>query len=168
MSIPWETFLARYRPLARNMALGITGRAEDADDLVQEAATVLATAVQRDGQRFESLEHARNYFLATVRNLALKARERTIPMQTLDDTALELPVAGDVEREIRDRQMALQRALGELPDDDQELVRRRFLDHQTLREISAATGTSISTLHSRERAILDRLRRIMERQEGRG
>jgi RNA polymerase sigma factor (sigma-70 family) len=168
MSIPWETFLARYRPLARNVALGITGRGEDADDLVQEAATVLATAIQRDGKRFESLEQARNYFLATVRNLALKARERTIPMQTLDDTALELPAAEDVEREIAERQMALQRALGQLPVDEQEFVRRRFLEHQTLRQIADATRTSISTLHSRERAILDRLRRILERQEGRG
>ena len=163
MSIPWESFLARYRPLARNLATGITGRSDDADDLVQEAASALFTAVQRDAKRFESLEHARNYFLASVRNLALKARERTIPMQTLDESRLPVPSAELSAKDIAERQSALQRALSRLSEDDQDLVRRRFSERATLSEISSATGISISTLHSREQAILKRLRQVLER-----
>lgn len=167
MSIPWESFLARYRPLARNLAAGITGSGDDADDVVQEAASALFAAVRRDGQRFQSLEHARNYFLASVRNLAMKARERTIPMQTLTESELHLPSAELSEDDLFERQRALKQALSLLSEEEQELVRRRFSERQTLREIANATGISISTLHSREKALLERLRRALERGEER-
>lgn len=163
MPIPWESFLARYRPLARNLAAGITGRASDADDLVQEAVRALLIAVRRDETRFDSLEHARNYFLASVRNLAMKSRERTIPMQTLDDHELHIATADLSTDDVGERQRALAEALSRLSRDDRELVRRRFSEHETLRAIADSTGLSISTLHSREKAILERLRRALER-----
>lgn len=164
MHIPWDSFFARYRPLARNLAAGVLGRRDEADDIVQEALIALVSAERLDEQRFESLEHARNYFLASVRNLALKSRERTIPMQALSeqheiDTAstCDDPIAHLIE----ERREALDLAIAALTTEERELVRRRFVQRETLASIAAELDLPVSTVHSREKALLERLRRAV-------
>lgn len=129
-----------------------------AEDVVQEAALTLIRVLAQDPARFESVEHARNYFLRTVRNLALKsgrtaAREQPLegePPARDDDSAARILVG---------RQRALARILLELDPASRVLIARRFLEQQTLARIAADTGVPISTLHDRERALLAELRR---------
>src|SRR5262249_49164221 len=140
--------------------------------VVQEASLALHRAIEREPERFAEPEHARNYFLRTVRNLAQKSRRDERPAQPL---AGELPAAdaGDPEaRAIARRQRALARILLELPPGARELIARRYLEHRTLAEIARETGVAISTLHDRERALLAELRarisvleRELEREE---
>ena len=157
----WEAFLTRYRPRARAIAQSLAAPSTDPDDVVQEAAVALLKAARTAGGRLESPGHARNYFLRAVRNLASRSHRsagRTEPL-------VEEPAAGRPDPDaalVRERQRRLGRLLGELAPAERELVARRFLRRETLARISGETGIAISTLHSREKALLAKLRRRME------
>lgn len=168
MPISWDAFLTRYGPMARALAHPLVRPPATPDDVVQEAALALHRALAREPERFADHEHARNYFLRAVRNLALKSRR---------DAAREEPLAGELPatnpddpaaRETLLRQRALGRLLVELEPASRELIARRFLEHQTLVRIAQETNVSISTLHDREKALLAELRRklaALEREE---
>jgi RNA polymerase sigma factor (sigma-70 family) len=161
MPLPWNAFLARYAPMARAIARPLVRPPLTPDDVVQEAALALHRALAREPGRFDAPEHARNYFLRAVLNLAKKSRrdaraEVLVDMDALgadEDPAVAL---------VRERQEALAGLLLELEGPARELVVRRFLEHHTLARIAAETGTPISTLHDRERAVLAELRRRLE------
>jgi len=172
MSISWDAFLTRYGPMARALARPLVRPPATSEDVVQEAALALHRALARDPQRFEGHEHARNYFLRAVRNLALKSRRGAGREEGL---ARELPAADPDDpaaRETLARQRALGRLLAELEPASRELIARRYLEHRTLAEIARETGVPISTLHDREKALLASLRarlaaleRELEREE---
>jgi RNA polymerase sigma factor (sigma-70 family) len=159
MPISWDAFLLRYGPMARALARPLLRPPVTSDDVVQEAALALHRALARDPARFEEPGHARNYFLRTVRNLALKSRREREREQPLE---LE-PVASSADeaavRSLRARQQALGRLLLELDPGARELIARRYLEHQTLARIARETGVPVSTLHGREKAVLFELRR---------
>jgi RNA polymerase sigma factor (sigma-70 family) len=157
VAFPWEPFLERYRGLARNVAAGILGGRDEAEDLVQEAAAALLAALRREPGRFASLEHARNYFLKTVRNLALKQHRRTPPLQA-DDEIPATALDDDLDT-LQERRLRLRTALLSLSDDERDLIARRYHGLETLAQVSSDTGIPVSTLHSREQSILARLRR---------
>jgi len=168
MQLAWEAFLRRYRPMAHALAQGLTGEPDESEDIVQQATYALFRAHREDAERFESAQHARNWFLRTVRNLALQSRRDRSRLRRLED---EPPTSPDEERaraEVEARQLALTTVLRELDPHDRELVARRFLRKETLAQVSESTGVPISTLHSRERAILGRLRTRLERHEQEG
>ena len=156
--LSWDAFLTRYRPMARAIA-GSLCAAADADDVVQEAFLALLTAWRKDPARFEGPGHARNYLLRTVRNLAAseqRARARVRPLE------LEPPARDDETLRVLERQRYLAQLLEDLDGPERELVDRRFLRRETLAAISASTGIPVSTLHSRERALLVRLARKLD------
>src|SRR5262249_32888911 len=132
-----------------------------ADDLVQEASLALFAALRREPERFASSEHARNYFLRAVRNLALRAQRgpREGPLEIEPPARDPLDPAAAA---VRERHEALGRLLRELDPAGRELIARRYLRRQTLAEISVETGVPVSTLHSREGALLAGLRRRLE------
>jgi RNA polymerase sigma-70 factor (ECF subfamily) len=172
----WEALLARYRPIAVQLARGIVRRAELAEDVVQESAcAVLAQAAAR-GARFESPTHARNYFLRAVHNRAVNAlrdparahepvREETLAARPVEPDVLArhgpvpgaAPPAGEEPEPLQRLQHVL-RALAGLRASEREAVRLRYLEGLSYREISERTGASISTLHSRVEAALERIR----------
>jgi len=157
---PWEKFLERYRGLARNVAAGITGVRDEADDVVQDAAAALHSALLREPDRFETLEHARNYFLRTVRNLAIKHRGKRPTLQVDEELLPAAPVGDDFDLQ-EERQTRLRTALLALSEEERDLIRRRFEGRETLAQVSTAMGVPISTLHSREKITLSRLRRLL-------
>ncbi len=159
MQLSWDAFLARYRPMARAVARTLGCERAEAEDVVQDAALALFRAQEREPGRFQSSEHARNYFLRSVKNLALKSHRAPARPAALERE----PAARDAATEaVRERQEALRRLLRGLDAAGRELIARRFLERQTYAEIAAATGTPISTLHSREKALLEQLRRRLE------
>src|SRR5262245_7941188 len=132
MPLSWDAFLARYGPMARALARSLARPPASADDLVQEALLALHQALARDPERFEAPEHARNYFLRSLRNLALKARRgagRERPLGHALEGELRAADPGDPAlREVRERHELLARCLRQLPEADQELIARRFLE----------------------------------------
>jgi RNA polymerase sigma-70 factor (ECF subfamily) len=95
------------------------------------------------------------YLYRAVKNAALNAKR---------DVAREAPIdvdgrwfvhrGGDTEAE-----MALQKALGELPEEQREVVMMRVWSGMTLEEIGTATGVSPNTAASRYRYALEKLRK---------
>ena len=62
-------------------------------------------------------------------------------------------------------ELALQKALAELPDEQREVVMMRIWSGMTLEEIGAATGVTLNTAASRYRYALEKLReRLGKRQ----
>lgn len=163
--LPWDEFLRRYRPLAHAIASALAHRPSDAEDIVQEAALALFAAARRDSERFREPEFARNYYLRTVRNLAVRQWERGRGTTPLAEDPTAPSTSSSLAAGLADRRSLLARLLRELPRRDRQLVARRFLKRQTLAEISAATHVPISTLHNRERRILAQLRERAERSE---
>ncbi len=162
MPFSWDAFLTRYGPLGRALASGLARPSAVPEDLVQEASLALFAALRRDPERFRSPEHARNYFLRAVRNLALKTHrgaERESPLEVE-------PPARDAHdpaaTAVLARQRALARLLLELDPAGRELIARRFLRRETYAQIAAQTGIPISTLHTREKALLANLKKRLE------
>lgn len=163
--LPWDAFLERYRPMARAIAERLNRSSAEAEDLVQEAALALLAALRADTGRFASTEHARNYFLRTVRNLALRAQERRRATGSLDAEPVDPGTTSPEAARLDARRRELQRLVQALPPEDAELIASRFLRRETLARLSARSGIAISTLHNRERALLARLRQALERFE---
>lgn len=163
--LSWDAFLTRYRPMARALALSLSGDATEADDLAQEATLALLGAWRRDAARFESSEFARNYLLRSVRNLAAKALGRRARVRELESDPVATSHEDPETRAVRERQKFLGRALLELEPDERALVARRYLERQTLARIADETGVPVSTLHSRERAVLEKLKARLVRLE---
>jgi len=159
MPLSWDAFLTRYAPMARALVKNLVRPPATPEDVAQEAALALHRALAREPERFESVEHARNYYLRAAHNLALKSR-RT---QGREEALAGEPPAPDADdpdaRATRERQAALGRLLCALDPAAREFVARRFLEQQTLARISAETGVPLSTLHDRERALLATLRK---------
>src|SRR5688572_19967297 len=165
MRIPWESFLARYSALAKNLAAGLSGSRDDAADIAQEAMLALLRAEREGGERFESMEHARNYFLRTVRNLALRSRARAARVEPLAELAPGSETRDGQDEAAVARLAALARALESLDLGSRALFDARLRERRTLAEISRDTGVPISTLHAREKALLERLRRAVDGEE---
>jgi RNA polymerase sigma factor (sigma-70 family) len=148
--------------MALAIARTLTRAPATPEDVVQEAALALHAAHARDPARFAGPEHARNYFLRAVRNLALRSARAAGREQPLasDPPAPEGDDPGA--RALLARQRALARLLLELDPAGRELIARRFLEHHTLARIAQETGVPISTLHDRERSLLAELRRKLE------
>ena len=163
MAFSLEAFLLRYGPLARVLARRWARPPAEAEDLVQEALLALQAALSRDPARFDRLEEARGYFFRSLRNQAARARRRPATEALPREPAAPGPDP-EVAR-VRARQAALERELEDLDDQERELLRLRFLERRTLAAIAAARGVAVSTLHSREKALLARLRRRLERRE---
>lgn len=164
MPLSWDAFLARYGPMARALARSLARPPLSADDLVQEALLALHQALARDPGRFAAPDHARNYFLRTLRNLALKSHRTAGRERPLHDG---VPDPSDpAARLVRERHETLARCLRELGAADRELVERRFLEGHTLERIARERGIPTSTLHDHEKALLAELRRRCARLAG--
>jgi RNA polymerase sigma-70 factor (ECF subfamily) len=165
LALDWGDLFARYEAMAVSFARGLTGDAELARDLYQEAARATWERAARGAAVFTSSSHARNYLFSVLRNLAVDARagRRRAPTGLDDETADPAGIAPAELAAAREaavlRAEALRRAFASLPLREQEALSLRFLEGRSFKEIAAATGRSISTLHSQVEAGLARLRR---------
>jgi len=165
MPFAWEAFLARYGPMARALARPLVRPPATAEDVVQEAALALHRVLAEDPARFADATHARNYFLRSVRNLAARStrtRGREAPL--VDEPAAQEEALAELQA-VRARQEALGRLLRALAPEERALIAQRFLAGETLAATARVLGLPLSTVHDRERALLARLRRALERQE---
>lgn len=99
------------------------------------------------------------YLYRAAKNAALNAK-RDVSRETGIDSGERWFVhrGGDVEAEL-----ALQKGLGELPDEQREVVMMRIWSGMTLEEIGAATGVTLNTVASRYRYAIEKLREQLGR-----
>ena len=165
----WETieelFAALESPLL-SYALRLTGDAAVAEDLVQEA-------FMRLHAQFDEVREPRRWLYRTVHNLALNHRRQAGKIVSLnlpgDDGA---PATNDTTdpQPLPDEQIARWEGIGlvrlslkSLDDRSRELVRLKFNEEMSYKEISARTGLNIGNvgylLHHALKAVADELAR---------
>lgn len=165
--IDWTTLFGLYRALAVRLARGVLEREELAEEVVQEAARSVVQRVGEGRVVFESQDHARNYFLRAVRNLAVSAarsEERSATVGLVEEPAAsgsapeEPALAREHSAELDQLWRRVDGALAGLARRERDALRMRYLEGASYREIAERTGTSISTLHSRVEAGLRKIR----------
>ena len=130
----WESDLLRY-------ARYLVGNAEQARDVVQD--TFLKLCQQNRGQLDG---HLVEWLFTVCRNGALDVRRKEQRMTTMTlDAAVESPSYDPPPTDIAEQHDATERILallGELPANQQEVLRLKFQNSLSYREISSITGLS--------------------------
>lgn len=133
-------------------ALSITGRAEDAEDAVQDVFARIAAS----GSLEKAIRDPQKYLFRSVRNASyqlLKRRQKTGELSDFEAaaTASEPELALDVVR-----------AFSELPPEQREVITLKAYDQLTFAEIARALGISQNTAASRYRYGIERMRQSLE------
>lgn len=159
------------------MALRITSNPQDAEDAVHEAIT----RVLQGAGDLPDVESVGRYLTRSVSHCAIdkvRARSRLTGfaedpeepgprMESVDATQEERLLAEEAEQAKRKRLERTMSAMADLPDSQREAVELLILRDPPLklREASEITGAPISTLHSRMKAALDKLRKKLSENE---
>ena len=141
------------------MAWRLTGNAQAAEDLVQEA--FLKLWLKRDGLQITGSVEA--FCVTTVKNLFYDQLRKRRP-QTTDHTPEELQIphdddAGRAMEQAEDRQMAWQ-LISRLPEQQRQIVMMRDIGEMEYQEIQRQTG--LTGVHIR--VLLSRARKQMRQQ----
>ena len=159
-SARFEQAFLPHLDAAYNLARWLTGSAQDARDLVQEA--YLRAFEHYDSFRGDS---ARAWLLAIVRNTCYShLRKPAVSGETAEfdeqahtpQRACEDPESLALEAEDRER---LAQALEELPEEYREVIVLRELEEMSYKEIARVTGMPVGTVMSRLARARERLRK---------
>jgi len=131
-------------PLIR-YAARITLDVERAADAVQETFLRLWSAREPPG-----LDHLAQWLFRVCRNVALDIRRKEHRMSALDETHVQARPSSDpgpaASAEKREALAHALRALSTLPDNQQEVVRLKFQNDFSYRQIAGITGLSVSNV----------------------
>jgi RNA polymerase sigma factor (sigma-70 family) len=135
----------QYQSRLIRFAARITGDLDSARDVVQD--TFLRLCRQDPGG---IRDHLAPWLYKVCRNRALDIRKKEGPLMPLDDVALATlpahasdPASGVEANESSQRLLAI---LGELPPAQQEVLRLRFQEELSYKEISSVTKHSVSNV----------------------
>jgi RNA polymerase sigma-70 factor (ECF subfamily) len=166
----FERVAREQAPRLFRMALRLTGRREDAEDLVQE--TLLRALPKLRG--FEGRASLRTYLFRAMGNLwknRLRSRKRSRLVawfrRTRDgedeaaaDPADEAPSPAEL-LEAADRAEAVRRAVVRLEPTRRLALLMREVEEMSYEEIAAATGVPVGTVRSRLARAREDLRRLL-------
>lgn len=146
----YEDLLARYLPALRRLAWSYARRGQaEADDLVQEIAMALWTALPRfrgeSNQRTWLYRVAHNTAISFVTVHARRTNYEAPPAQNESPSRAESPEGEAIESQRRAR---LQLAVGALQMPDRQIV-LLYLEGLSAREIEDVTGLSAGNIATR-------------------
>lgn len=167
----FEAVAREHAPRLYRLALKLTGRVEDAEDLVQETLVKALPALRK----FEGRAQVSTYLVRALGNLwknRLRARKRSRIVDWFrgargDDTESEPPSPVDpaptaLDRlEARDRAAAVHGAVARLDPDRRLTLLLREVEELSYEEIASATGVPIGTVRSRLARAREDLRRLL-------
>ena len=162
----WETIEALFAALESPLlsyALRLTGERGVAEDIVQEA-------FMRLHEKFDDVREPRRWLYRTVHNLALNERRqagKTVSLDLPAEPGAPTPDTTDPQP-LPDEQIARWEGIGlvrlsleTLDDRSRELIRLKFTEEMSYKEISARTGLSLGhvgyLLHHALKAVADEL-----------
>ncbi len=138
-------------------ALGIAGRAEDAEDAVQE----VFWAVARSRDRLPKVQDLTAYLFTALRHAARRCAARRGREPVSLDAVGELAAQPDRPAAEGPRADRLARALAALPPEQREVIALKIDGELTFAAIAAVLGISGNTAASRYRYALEKLRKAM-------
>lgn len=169
----FEAVARMHAPRLFRLAVRLTGRREDAEDLVQETLVRALPALKR----FEGRARLSTYLLRAMTNLwknRLRARRRSRLVdwfrggRNADDEERGEPVAVDetpspLERlEQQDRARWVRRGIARLEPHRRLTLLLREVEELSYEEIAEMTGVAVGTVRSRLARARDDLRRLLE------
>lgn len=156
--------LATYEgPLLRYAARLSNGDVERARDAVQDTFIRLCRQ-----ERGKVEDHLAPWLYRVCRNRVLELRRKEDRMSPLDDQTLAVHPAEGLDPadrvQQRDSLAAVMSLLGTLPPNQQEVVRLKFQDELSYKQISSVTGLTVSNvgflLHTAIHRLRDGLRQL--------
>jgi len=158
--------LERYeRPLVR-YALSIVGDLESARDVVQE--TFIRFTRERRPELDENPRHLEAWLFTVCRNRALdhhRKHARIIPMPLADERVAEDPTPA-ASLESRDTAASLLRLLETLTPNQREVIRLKFQNDLSYKEIAEITQLSVTNVGFRVLSALKKLRSLLQQSPG--
>lgn len=154
-----STFKATFLPCSRRMyhaAWRLTGNAQEAEDLVQEAMLRLWT--KRDS--LPAMDNPAAYACTLISRLFIDQRRTThlkMAGKTPEDLYLAAPESPERQLEAKDVAAKVMQRISQLPPDQQQVITLRDIDDLSYREIAAQTGLSEGNI----RVILSRARKAV-------
>jgi RNA polymerase sigma factor (sigma-70 family) len=159
----FRELFGRYAAVAHALAFRLVRQAQVAEEIVQEAFL----AVWRNPDRYDAARGSvRSWLMGTVHHRAVDAvrreqaqRRRAEQAAGLGPGIVEDPVddvlaAIDLPRERR----LVRTALGELPEEQREVIQRMYFDGLSQSQIAEQTGLPLGTVKSRTLLAMRRLR----------
>jgi RNA polymerase sigma-70 factor, ECF subfamily len=142
-----RTEMLAFLPRLRRFAFALTGRAADADDLVQDTIERALRNLDRftPGTRMDSwmFRIAQNLWIDASR--AKRTRGQTAPLEEAEQVSLD----GRRAAEARLMLSETSRALAELPEEQRAVVALVLIDGLSYREAAAVLEVPIGTVTSR-------------------
>ena len=159
----FRELFGRYAAVAHALAFRLVRQAQVAEEIVQEAFL----AVWRNPDRYDGARGSvRSWLMGTVHHRAVDAvrreqaqRRRAEQASGLGPGIVEDPI-DDVLAAIdlpRERKL-VRSALGELPDEQREVIERMYFDGLSQSQIAERTGLPLGTVKSRTLLAMRRLR----------
>ena len=165
----WRDFFRKYHCIAVRFAWGITQDEDGAEDIFQEAASTVYRRVAEGQVAFDSLHQFRHYFFKTVKTLAINCikrrnKEPTVKLEQADSVPIEGTPLEEILRKETDEEEERRigyclASLKGARKKDRDVILMRFFHQMSYKEISARMKEPISTLQSREKAFLKKLRK---------
>jgi RNA polymerase sigma-70 factor (ECF subfamily) len=160
----FEVVFDRHGGVAFSLAYRMCGRRATAEDVVQEAFLSL----WRSGARYDRARGSvRSWVLSVVHNRAIDALRRGVVREgrTVDDEGLAERVAApertDVEVARREEAREVRGALGELPNEQRQVIELSYFGGFTHVQIAGMLEVPIGTVKSRMRLGLTKLRIVL-------
>jgi len=168
----FEQVAREHAPRLFRLAVRLTGRREDAEDLVQETLLKSLPALRR----FEGRARLSTYLIRALTNLwknRLRSRKRSRIVEWFrlgggaEETQPEAGIADDApsqleQLEARDRAVDVRRALLQLDPTRRLTLLLREVEELSYEEIAETTGVPVGTVRSRLARARGDLRRLLE------
>jgi RNA polymerase sigma-70 factor (ECF subfamily) len=150
----------RYAARLYRAALGMLGRREDAEDVLQE----VFAAVWQSRQRLAHVQDLTAYLFTSLRRAAGRAAARRAHEPHTSEAAIddEPAVSDTPDRALCDGQQ-LQQALLALPCEQREVIALKIDGGLTFAEIAQVMDSSANTAASRYRYALEKLRELLQK-----
>jgi RNA polymerase sigma-70 factor (ECF subfamily) len=167
----FRELFGRYAAVAHALAFRLVRQAQVAEEIVQEAFL----AVWRNPERYDGARGSvRSWLMGTVHHRAVDAvrreqaqRRRAEQASGLGPGIVEDPI-DDVLAAIdlpRERKL-VRSALGELPEEQREVIQRMYFEGLSQSQIAERTGLPLGTVKSRTLLAMRRLRAYLGEESG--
>ena len=156
----WLSLIKRYEKQIYNYGMRMTGKNEDALDLMQE----VFISVFRNLSTFRNEGNYKSWMFRIAHFRCIEFYRRKKPMQGLDDVpeieSGDTSAADSIHTSQENKQLI--NAMQQLPLAQKAVVELKFFGQFTFDEIAVQTGISANTAKSRLYGALEKLKNLME------